>query len=80
MSTVDNTIKQIISDRVKGLRVEQIENTTPLTALGADSLDSVEIVMEIERTFKTSIKEEDFEKLQTVDQIIAFLESKNALS
>ena len=80
MSTVDNTIKQIISDRIKGLRVEQIENTTPLTALGADSLDSVEIVMEIERRFKTSIKEEDFEKLQTVDQIIAFLESKKALS
>lgn len=80
MSTVDNTIKQIITDRVKGLRVEQIDNTTPLTELGADSLDSVEIVMEIERTFKTAIKEEDFEQLQTVNQIIAFLESKNALS
>lgn len=79
MSTVDNKIKQIISDRVKGLSVDQINNTTPLTELGADSLDSVEIVMEIERTFKIAIKEEDFESLQTVDEIIAFLESKNAL-
>lgn len=79
MSTVDNIIKQIISDRVKGLSIDKIANDTPLTELGADSLDSVEIVMEIERAFKTSIKEEDFENLQTVDQIIAFLESKNAL-
>lgn len=75
-NNVESTIRQIIADRVKGLKVEDIDNSTPLTELGADSLDSVEIVMSIESHYKISISEDDFENLQTVNNIIKFLQDR----
>lgn len=75
-NSVESTIRQIIADRVKGLKVEDIDNSTPLTELGADSLDSVEIVMNIESHYKINISEDDFENLQTVNNIIKFLQER----
>ncbi|HHS95844.1 MAG TPA: acyl carrier protein, partial [Phaeodactylibacter sp.] len=44
--------------------------------LGADSLDTVELIMEFEKEFDVSIPDEEAEKIQTVGQAIAYLETQ----
>ena len=71
-----------IADRVKQIIVEQLgvdaaEVTTAahfVNDLGADSLDTVELVMELEDEFDVSIPDEDAEKSQTVGQAIKYVE------
>ena len=43
--------------------------------LGADTLDTVEILMDIEETFQIEIRDEDFEKVATVGDVVAYLEA-----
>jgi acyl carrier protein len=45
--------------------------------LGADSLDTVELIMEFEKEFEINIPDEEAEKIQTVGQAISYLESNN---
>ena len=67
-----------IFERVKGIVVQQLgvdEDKVTLTAdfandLGADSLDTVELVMAIEEEFSIEIPDEDAEKIATLDQAI----------
>ena len=71
------------ADRVKKIVVEHLgveeDKVTPdasfIDDLGADSLDTVELVMELEDVFSTSIPDEDAEKIQTVGQAIEFIVS-----
>ncbi|HIV04948.1 MAG TPA: acyl carrier protein [Candidatus Spyradosoma merdigallinarum] len=82
----DKTIEQ----RVKEIIVEQLgvneEQLTPEASfmgdLGADSLDTVELVMAFEEKFKDEIKgeipESDSEKLKTVGDVIKYIEEKKA--
>lgn len=79
-----------IEQRVKEIIVNQLnvneEQVTPeasfLEDLGADSLDTVELVMAFEEEFKDEINgeipEADAEKLQTVGDVITYINSKNA--
>ncbi len=73
MATIAERVIQIIVDK---LGVEPSE-TTPeagfTTDLGADSLDTVELIMEFEKEFNVSIPDEEAEKIQTVGQAIAYL-------
>lgn len=70
------------SDRVKEIIVEQLgvnpDQVTPeakfIEDLGADSLDTVELVMAFEEEFGTEIPDEDAEKLQTVGDVIKYVE------
>jgi acyl carrier protein len=56
---------------------EKVSRTTSfVNDLGADSLDTVELVMEIEDGFDMSIPDEDAEKIQTVGEAIAYIEQK----
>jgi acyl carrier protein len=74
-----------IADRVKSLIVEKlgVEETevTPEASftndLGADSLDTVELIMELEKEFDISIPDEQAEKIQTVGQAIEYIESNS---
>ena len=76
----DKTIEQ----RVKDIIVAQLnvneEQLTPEASfmgdLGADSLDTVELIMAFEEEFKQEIPESDSEKLQTVGQVIAYITEK----
>ena len=77
-SNVRDTVFGIIANQIKGLSVEDVKDTSSLMVLGADSLDAVEIILDLEATYKLSISEEDFEKLHTVADIISFVESKIA--
>ena len=72
-----------VADRVKKIIVDQLgveeELVTPdasfVDDLGADSLDTVELVMEFEDEFDLNIPDEDAEKIQTVGDAIAYIES-----
>ena len=70
-----------VADRVKKIIVEQLgvdeEEVTPdasfVDDLGADSLDTVELVMALEEEFETEIPDEDAEKITTVQQAIDYI-------
>jgi acyl carrier protein len=74
-----------IADKVKKIIVEQLgvseDQVTPeaklIEDLGADSLDTVELVMALEEEFGADIPDEDAEKINTVGDAIAYIESKS---
>ena len=75
-----------IEDKVKDIIVEQLGvNPEQVTAaasfigdLGADSLDTVELVMEFEDEFGVEVPDEDAEKLQTVNDVVKYIEDKTS--
>jgi acyl carrier protein len=75
-----------IEERVRDLVIEQLgvkpEDVTPeasfIDDLGADSLDTVELVMAFEEAFDIEIPDEDAEKMVTVGDAIKYLESRQA--
>ena len=74
MATVAERVKKIIIDK---LGVEESEVTTEasfINDLGADSLDTVELIMEFEKEFDVNIPDEQAEGIQTVGQAISYLE------
>ena len=70
-------IKEIIIDK---LGIEESKITTEarfIEDLGADSLDTVELIMQFEEEFDIEISDEDAEKLTTVQKTVDFIISKN---
>ena len=75
-----------IEERVKDIIVEQLgvnpEQVTPSASfiedLGADSLDTVELVMAFEEEFSVEVPDEDSEKLQTVGDVTKYIEDKTS--
>src|SRR5205823_2507414 len=75
-----------IAEKVKDIIVEQLgvnpEQVTPQASfiedLGADSLDIVELVMAFEEEFGVEVPDEDAEKLQTVGDVIKYIEEKSS--
>ena len=74
-----------IAERIKSIIVEQLgvslEEVTPQASfiedLGADSLDIVELIMALEEEYDMEIPDEDAEKLQTVEQVTSYVQSKS---
>jgi len=76
MSDVAAKVKEIIVNKL-GVDAAQVTDTASFTNdLGADSLDTVELVMEFEKAFGMSIPDEDAEKIGTVGDAIKYIESK----
>lgn len=76
MSDVFERVKRIIVDR---LGVDESEVTPEASFkddLGADSLDIVELVMELEDEFDMEISDEDAEKITNVGEVISYIESR----
>lgn len=76
MSNVAERVNKIIIDK---LGVDQSEVTAEASFtndLGADSLDTVELIMEFEKEFDISIPDEQAENIQTVGQAVTYLESQ----
>jgi acyl carrier protein len=75
-----------VAERVKQIIVEQLgvdENQVDPSAsfvddLGADSLDIVELVMAFEEEFSVEVPDEDAEKLQTVGDVVKYIEEKSS--
>ena len=73
MASVAERIKQIVAEQ---LGVEEDQVTTEasfMDDLGADSLDTVELVMALEEEFDIEISDEDAEKIQTVQNAIDYI-------
>ena len=70
-----------IAEKIKGIVAEQMgasadkisEETSFVNDLGADSLDTVELVMEFEEQFDLNIPDEDAEKIQTVGDAVSYI-------
>ena len=69
-------VKEVIIDQL-GVEDESIKlDTSFIDDLGADSLDTVELVMALEEEFNCTIEEEDAEKIATVKDAVDYIESK----
>ena len=68
-------IKEIIS-RQTDIEKEKLSDNTTLEDIVADSLDIVEMLMEIEGSFDIDIPDKDAEKLSTVGELCAYIEAK----
>jgi len=83
-SYINHMSEKSIEEKVKDIIVEQLgvnaEQVTPSASfiedLGADSLDTVELVMAFEEEFSVEVPDEDAEKLQTVGDVIKYIEEK----
>ncbi len=72
--SVEERVIEIVSEQM-GVAKDQItRDTSFITDLGADSLDTVELVMEFEEEFDITIPDEEAEKIQTVGQAIDYIE------
>ena len=73
MENLENKIKEIIIDKL-GIEESEITESASFTNdLGADSLDTVELIMEFEKEFNVSIPDEDAEKIGNVGDAISYL-------
>lgn len=76
MADVTSKVKDIIVAKL-GVDAAQITNEASFTNdLGADSLDTVELVMEFEKAFNIQIPDEDAEKISTVGDVVKYLAAK----
>jgi len=76
MSAVGDKVREIIAKQL-GVKLEEVTpQATFIDDLGADSLDTVEIVMALEEEFKAEIPDEDAEKMKTVGEAIKYIEER----
>lgn len=76
MSNIAEKVKAIIVDKL-GVDESEIALESSFTKdLGADSLDTVELIMEFEKTFDISIPDEQAENITTVGEAVTYLESQ----
>ncbi|ADH99219.1 acyl carrier protein [Salisediminibacterium selenitireducens] len=74
MATVHERIAKIVSERLGVDESEVKKEATFKDDLGADSLDVVELVMELEDEFELEISDEDAEKIASVGDVIDYIE------
>ncbi len=73
---VESKIKTIIAEQL-GVKPEEVTPTASFVDdLGADSLDTVELIMALEEEFNVEIPDEDAEKMKTVGDAIKYIEEK----
>jgi acyl carrier protein len=78
MSDIAERVKKIIVEHLGVEESKVTENSNFIDDLGADSLDTVELVMAFEEEFDCEITDEEAEKITTVGAAIKFIESHNA--
>ncbi len=76
MADLDEKVKEIIAKELGVERDKLTNEASFMEDLGADSLDTVELVMEFEKEFNIDIPDEDAEKLRTVGDALQYLENK----
>ena len=75
MATIAEKVTKIIVDKLGVDESEVTPNASFTQDLGADSLDTVELIMEFEKEFNLSIPDEQAEKITTDGQAVSYLES-----
>ena len=74
--SIEERVTKIVCDQMGATPDKITPETSFINDLGADSLDTVELVMEFEDEFEISIPDEDAEKIQTVGAAIEYIKSK----
>lgn len=78
MSSVEDQVKAIIAEQL-GVKEDEVTNDASFVDdLGADSLDTVELVMALEEEFETEIPDEEAEKITTVQQAIDYVSARKS--
>jgi acyl carrier protein len=78
MSSIEEQVKGIVAEQL-GVKEDEVTNDASFVDdLGADSLDTVELVMALEEEFETEIPDEDAEKITTVQQAIDFVTARQS--
>jgi len=78
MSTIEERVKKIVIEQL-GVNEDQVVNSASFVDdLGADSLDTVELVMALEEEFETEIPDEEAENITTVQQAIDYVNKAEA--
>ncbi len=76
MSTIEDRVKNIVAEQL-GVKEEEVTTDASFVDdLGADSLDTVELVMALEEEFETEIPDEEAEKITTVQQAIDYVKER----
>jgi acyl carrier protein len=73
MSTIEERVKKIVVEQLGVKEEEVVPAASFVDDLGADSLDTVELVMALEEEFETEIPDEEAEKITTVQQAIDYV-------
>ena len=77
MSDISTRVKAIIIDKLGVDEKEVTPEASFTNDLGADSLDTVELIMEFEKEFNIAIPDDQAEKIGTVGEAIAYIENNN---
>jgi acyl carrier protein len=73
MSNIDERVKKIVIEQL-GVKEDEVSNSSSFVDdLGADSLDTVELVMALEEEFECEIPDEEAEKITTVQQAVDYI-------
>jgi acyl carrier protein len=78
MADVASRVKAIIVDKLSVEESEVTKEASFTNDLGADSLDTVELIMEFEKEFNLSIPDDQAEKIATVGDAISYIEKESA--
>jgi acyl carrier protein len=77
MSTIEERVKKIVVEQL-GVKEDEVKaESSFVDDLGADSLDTVELVMALEEEFETEIPDEQAEKITTVQQAIDYINANS---
>ena len=75
MSTTEEQVKNIVAEQL-GVKEDEVTNDASFVDdLGADSLDTVELVMALEEEFECEIPDEDAEKITSVQQAVDYVKA-----
>ena len=75
MSTVEERVREIVAEQLHVNKEQVTREASFVDDLGADSLDTVELVMALEEAFEIEIPDDDAEKITTIQQAIDYIES-----
>jgi acyl carrier protein len=76
---IESKVIEIVAEQMGADKAKISRDTSFVEDLNADSLDTVELVMEFEDEFETSIPDEQAEKIQTVGQAVDFIKQANGV-
>jgi len=73
MSSIEDRVKKIVCEQL-GVKEEEVKSSSSFVEdLGADSLDTVELVMALEEEFGIEIPDKDAEKIKTVNDVVGYV-------
>jgi acyl carrier protein len=75
MSSIEERVKKIVVEQLGAKEEDVTDSASFVEDLGADSLDTVELVMALEEEFETEIPDEQAEKITTVQQAIDYIKA-----